>query len=165
VVVDGLRIVGVEVVAQRDAPLKGAVVDLDVLVAAALDRRAAPVPGDDEDTVDDGELDLGGVHTGQLDDDVDGGRVLRPVGIDPRPEAGALGRDAMMAEVGEELLHLGLEPVEVSAVSHATIVAVGRILKAAGAAVGLLLYVWVAAVRLAPGIRARKAARRAARRL
>ncbi|HSK15363.1 MAG TPA: hypothetical protein VK915_04260 [Gaiellaceae bacterium] len=36
----------------------------------------------------------------------------------------------------------------------------GRILKAAAAALGLLLYVWVAAVRLAPGIRARKAARR-----
>jgi hypothetical protein len=42
---------------------------------------------------------------------------------------------------------------------------VGRILKAAGAVVGLLLYVWVAAVRIAPGVRARKAARRAARRL
>jgi len=41
---------------------------------------------------------------------------------------------------------------------------VGRILKAAGAVLGLLLYIWVAAVRLAPGIRARKAARRAARR-
>jgi hypothetical protein len=41
---------------------------------------------------------------------------------------------------------------------------VGAILKAAAAGVGLLLYVWVAAVRLAPGIRARKAARRAARR-
>ncbi|MGH3016294.1 MAG: hypothetical protein ACRDNN_15220 [Gaiellaceae bacterium] len=41
----------------------------------------------------------------------------------------------------------------------------GRVLKAAGAIVGLVLYVWVAAVRLAPGIRARKAARRAARRL
>jgi hypothetical protein len=40
---------------------------------------------------------------------------------------------------------------------------VGRILKAAGAAAGLLLYVWVAAVRLAPGIRAGKAARRATR--
>lgn len=39
----------------------------------------------------------------------------------------------------------------------------GRILKAAAAATALLLYVWVAAVRLAPGIRARKAARRAAR--
>lgn len=38
-----------------------------------------------------------------------------------------------------------------------------RILKAAGAAIALLLYVWVAAVRSAPGVRARKAARRAIR--
>jgi hypothetical protein len=41
----------------------------------------------------------------------------------------------------------------------------GRLLKVVGAAVGLVLYVWVAAVRLAPSVRARKAARRAARRL
>ncbi|MGH3024793.1 MAG: hypothetical protein ACRDNI_14145 [Gaiellaceae bacterium] len=40
----------------------------------------------------------------------------------------------------------------------------GRILKLAGASLGLVLYVWIAAVRLAPGVRARKAARRAARR-
>jgi hypothetical protein len=39
---------------------------------------------------------------------------------------------------------------------------VARILKAAVTAVAVLLYVWVAAVRLAPGVRARKAARRAA---
>jgi hypothetical protein len=96
---------------------------------------------------------------------VDCRRLLRAVGVDPRPEAGALGRHAVVAEVGEELLHLGLQPVDVSAGSHATIVAVARILKAAGAVAGLLLYVWVAAVRLAPGVRASKAARRAARRL
>jgi hypothetical protein len=39
-------------------------------------------------------------------------------------------------------------------------VAVGRLLKLAGAAVALLFYVWAAGVRAAPGIRARKAARR-----
>jgi hypothetical protein len=39
-------------------------------------------------------------------------------------------------------------------------VVVGRLLKLAGASVALLLYVWVAAVRATPGIRARKAARR-----
>jgi hypothetical protein len=38
---------------------------------------------------------------------------------------------------------------------------VGRVLKAAGVLAGLLLYVWAAAVRLAPEVRARKAARRA----
>ncbi|HZB85994.1 MAG TPA: hypothetical protein VE289_05470 [Gaiellaceae bacterium] len=40
----------------------------------------------------------------------------------------------------------------------------GRLLKLAGAAVALLLYVWAAGVRAAPGIRARKAARRSLRR-
>ncbi|HXV34370.1 MAG TPA: hypothetical protein VD769_10200 [Gaiellaceae bacterium] len=40
----------------------------------------------------------------------------------------------------------------------------GRRLNAAGAIAGFLGYVWVAAVRAAPGIRARKAARRAVRR-
>ncbi|HYY75094.1 MAG TPA: hypothetical protein VE644_02110 [Gaiellaceae bacterium] len=39
----------------------------------------------------------------------------------------------------------------------------GRLLKLAGASVALLLYVWAAAVRAAPGIRARKAARRSLR--
>jgi hypothetical protein len=39
----------------------------------------------------------------------------------------------------------------------------GRYLKTAGLVLGLLGYVWVAAVRHAPGIRARKAARRAVR--
>jgi hypothetical protein len=40
----------------------------------------------------------------------------------------------------------------------------GRRLNAAGASAGFLAYVWVTAVRAAPGIRARKAARRAVRR-
>ncbi len=39
-----------------------------------------------------------------------------------------------------------------------------RPLKAAAVALGFLAYVWVAAVRYAPGIRARKAARKAVRR-
>jgi hypothetical protein len=42
-------------------------------------------------------------------------------------------------------------------------VAVGRLLKAAAAGLGLLLYVWAAGVRAAPGVRARKAARRSLR--
>jgi len=40
----------------------------------------------------------------------------------------------------------------------------GRRLNAAGAIAGSLVYVWFAAVRAAPGIRARKAARRSLRR-
>jgi len=40
----------------------------------------------------------------------------------------------------------------------------GRFLTAGGVGFGFLVYVWVAAVRAAPGIRARKAANRAVRR-
>jgi hypothetical protein len=40
-----------------------------------------------------------------------------------------------------------------------------RLLKASGLVLAFLAYVWVAAVRAAPAIRARKAARRALRRL
>jgi hypothetical protein len=65
-----------------------------------------------------------------------------------------------LAEVGEELLHLAHELVGILGGTHAIMVAVGRLLKLAGAAVALLLYVWAAGVRAAPGIRARKAARR-----
>jgi hypothetical protein len=39
----------------------------------------------------------------------------------------------------------------------------GRLLKAIALVAGLLVYIWVAAVRYAPGVRARKAARRAVR--
>ena len=39
----------------------------------------------------------------------------------------------------------------------------GRLLKMAAAALGFLVYLWAAAVRAAPGIRARKAAGRATR--
>jgi hypothetical protein len=38
------------------------------------------------------------------------------------------------------------------------------VLRAAAAAIGFVLYVWIAAVRSAPLVRARKAARRARRR-
>jgi hypothetical protein len=70
----------------------------------------------------------------------------------------------MLAEVDEQLLHLALQAVDVPFRGHATILAVGRILKVGAAGLALLLYVWVAAVRRAPVVRARKAARRAASR-
>ena len=156
--------VGVDLLAERDAPLEAAVVDLDVLVAAALRRRPPALAGDGEDAVREGEVDLRRIDPRELDDDVERGRVLRPVRVHARPEDGALRRQPVVAEVCEQLLHLALDAVDVTALGHATIVAVARILKLAGAAVGVLLYVWVAAVRLAPTVRARKAARRAGRR-
>jgi hypothetical protein len=134
-----------------------------VLVVAPVARTARPPARDREDAVDDRDVDLGRVDAGELDDDVDRGGIVRPVGVDARAEAAPLRRQPVLAEVREELLHLGLEPVGVPACSHETIVAVGRTLTVAGGVAAFLAYVWVAAVRLAPGIRARKAARRATR--
>ena len=65
-----------------------------------------------------------------------------------------------MAEVGEELLHLQLEAIELLARAHETIVPVGRILKVAGAAFGLLLYLWFAGVRNVDEVKERKRSRK-----
>jgi len=73
-------------------------------------------------------------------------------------------RQAVVPEVREELLHLAGQTVDVPPLRHARIVAMASRRAAAGAGVGFLAYLWVAAVRAAPGIRARKAARRALRR-
>jgi hypothetical protein len=68
--------------------------------------------------------------------------------------------ESRLTQVGEELLHLGLEAIDVPARGHATMVAVARLLRIAALAVAFLLYVWVGAVRNANAVRARKAARR-----
>jgi hypothetical protein len=69
-----------------------------------------------------------------------------------------------VAQVGEELLHLAGQPVDVAALVHARIVAMGTLPKALALVTGFLAYLWVAAVRYAPGVRARKAARRSVQR-
>ena len=86
------------------------------------------------------------------------------VDVDPRAEPAALRRQPVVPEVGEQLLHLARQAVDVPPLPHARIVAMARRRAAAGAGVGFLAYLWVAAVRAAPGIRARKAARRSLRR-
>ncbi len=107
---------------------------------------------------------MSGFDAGKLDDHVEDRRVLGAVHVDPRTEPEALRRQPVVPEVGEELFHLAREPLEVLPLGHARIVAVGRLLKTAPFVVGYLTYVWVASVRAAPGIRARKAARRSLRR-
>jgi hypothetical protein len=158
--VGGLRGAGIDALAEEDSALEGSVVDLDVPVAARLALSARAVARNDEDVVHDREVDVTGVDPGQLDDDVQGGRLLRPEDVHPGTKAGPPAPEARLAEVGEELLHLAHELVGILGGTHAIMVAVGRLLKLAGAAIALLLYVWAAGVRAAPGIRARKAARR-----
>jgi hypothetical protein len=82
---------------------------------ASAAGAAGPLARDREDAVDDGDVDLGRVDAGELDDDVDRGRIVGPVGVDARAEAAPLRRQPVLAEIREELLHLGLEPVGVPA--------------------------------------------------
>jgi hypothetical protein len=68
-----------------------------------------------------------------------------------------------LAEVGEELLHLAHHPVEIPALPHERIVAMGRLkllARAAGACAAFCLYVWFAAVRNREEVLRRKARRR-----
>jgi hypothetical protein len=76
---------------------------------------AGPLSRDREDAVDDGDIDLGRVDAGELDHHVNRGRIVGPVGVDARAEAAPLRRQSVLAEVREELLHLGLESVGVPA--------------------------------------------------
>jgi hypothetical protein len=163
VLVAGSGAVCVDGVAQRDPALEGAVVDLHVVVAAGSTRAvaAAPAAGEDEDAFDDGDLDVGRVDAGELDHEIQSRRILGPEDVNARPKACPADAEAGLAEVGEELLHLGLDAIGVPARRHATIVAVGRLLRIAGLGLALLLYVWFGAVRNARAVRARKAARRA----
>ena len=135
-----------------------------MLVAPPVAVRALAAAGDDEHAVVDGYVDLVGVDARELGDDVEDRRVLRAIDVDSWAEPRSLRRKPVIPEVGEELLHLAREAVDVPPLSHARIVAMGRFLTAGGVGFGFLVYVWVAAVRAAPGIRARKAANRAVRR-
>jgi hypothetical protein len=80
--------------------------------------------------VRDGDLDLAGIDPRELDDDGDRGRVLREVDIDSRAKARPLRDEPRnLAEIGKELLHLALEPVDVFSGTHLSIVAAVGFLK------------------------------------
>ena len=80
---------------------------------------ATPLAGDLEDAVSDGDLEVGGLDPGQLGDDRDAGRIVRPVDVHERTEAMPPPDQARnLAEVREQLLHLVLELVQVLAIPH-----------------------------------------------
>ncbi len=153
---------GVDGLVQLHVPLEDAVIDLDVLIQALLAGRAASPSANDEDTFDDRHVDLGRVDPGELDDDRDRGRVVRPVDVERRTKAGATRDEARnLAQIREQLLHLGLHAVDVPASGHETIVPMPRIFKSAPFMLGVLGYLWVAGVRNLDEVKERKLARRA----
>jgi hypothetical protein len=93
---------------ELDTALKGAVLDLELLVAAA-DRRAATLAGNDEHAVGYDDLDLRRVDPRQLDHDVQRGRVLTAHAIRLRAEPAAPTREAWeVPEVVDELSDLAV---------------------------------------------------------
>src|SRR5579864_6674873 len=100
---------------QLDAALEGAVLDLHGLITRAGDDRTRPVPGDRERLSGGCDLDRVGIDAGELDDDVEGGRVVRAEAVALRSEGAAEpGEAGHLPEVGEVLLDLAAEVVEVA---------------------------------------------------
>jgi hypothetical protein len=117
---------------------------------------------DDECVARGRDLDVLGVDSGELDDDGEGRRILGAIDVDCRAEPSPRRDEARnLAEAREQLFHFVLQPIDVLAWTHARIVPVGRILKAVGAAVGFLLYVWFAAVKNVDAVNERKRSRKA----
>jgi hypothetical protein len=108
----------------------------------------------------------------QLHDYDDPPRVVGVVRVDGRPEAAPCrGKPRRAPEVGEELLDLALEAVDVASAGHVgsgrrytpLVARLKRLARLAAAAFGALVYVWVAAVRLAPRAKRRRAIKAARR--
>lgn len=170
----GARGFGVDVLFQRDPALEAAVLDLRLLVDLSRYARACTIAGDRQRALLDRELERIAIDAGDLDDDDELGRVLRDEAVDRGPESVPdPGEAGYLPEVGEQLLDLSLQAVDV-APRHCrgdvtrrctieSVTLVRRILKLVAASAAFLLYVWFAAVRAAPRIRQRKALRRAAR--
>jgi hypothetical protein len=156
-----LRLRGVDIdrLSECHPALECAVIDLDVLVDAPLAVLAPAAATEDEDAFSDRQLDLGRIDPRELDDDVDGGGILRPEDVYSRTKPPSpRGETRHLAEVGEKLLHLLLQPIHVFPIGHGTIVAVRRAFKIAVAGLAFLLYLWFAGVRYAAEARRRKGA-------
>ncbi len=115
VVVGGLGLVGGDVGAELDRAPERPVLDLDLLVDAALGLvQRAPAAGDDQLASADLQVDLADVDPGQLGGD-DRPRRIADVGdVDARREAGAaMGRERAVEDAAEQLVHLAAHALEV----------------------------------------------------
>src|SRR6185503_5305278 len=140
----------VDVLAERDPPLEVPVFDLGLLVHLAGDARTGAAPGDGECALLDRELDRVGIDAGQLDDDDELGWILREEAVDGGTESAAdSGEPRHLPEVGEELLDLPLQAVDVARGHRGDVTPrdtiermppVRRILKLIAAAFAFVLY-------------------------
>ena len=85
----GARAARVDVLRQPHLPLERAVLDLGLLVDAAVGPRAHALAGDDEDALADDDADARGIDARELDDDGQLVRLVRVEAVDVRPEARA----------------------------------------------------------------------------
>ena len=167
------RAVGVDVLPELDAPLERAVLDLHLLVprSGSIGRSRTPETVNDRPATRT-SMDVG-IGAGQLEHDVECGRVVGAEAVALRPVAAAHSGEARhLPHVREQLLDLALEVVEVPASScHLSPLPVlgygermvARLVRIVLGSLGLALYVWFAAVRSLPRVRARKRARRRSR--
>ena len=108
------RGVGLDVGRQLDRALEVPVLDLHLLIGPAR-GRTAPLPGDEQRASARHDLDRLGRDAGDLDVDAQLRGILRPVDVDRRPEAAAVPHEPRnLPEVGEQLLDLALQPVDVA---------------------------------------------------
>ena len=100
-----VRLLGVDVLGEPDEPPERAVLDLHLLVDAAVDLRPRAVAADHERPLADDDADALRVDAGKLDHDRELVRVVGVVAVDVGAEARAQAREARhLPEVGEELL-------------------------------------------------------------
>jgi len=107
---------GVDVLDQPHLALEGAVLDLDLLVDAPGHLRAEPLARDHEQPLAGDDAHGLRVDTGQLHDHRQGVGLVRVEAVDVRPEpASGCRKPRHLPEVGEQLLDLLLQPVDVPA--------------------------------------------------
>src|SRR5581483_1245452 len=91
------------------------VLDLHLLVDPAVHLRTRPLARDHERSLVEDHMHGGGIDARELDEHGELVRVVGVVAIDVRPEAAPLAEEARhLPELGEELLDLFLQPVDVS---------------------------------------------------
>ena len=110
-IVDRAGPLRVDVHGQSDAALERSVLDLEQVVGEAA-LRVDPVapPGDHESTLVDGDVHVGRVDPGELDNDRQLVRVVGADDVDARTEAAPLDAEARaVPELGEHVLELGVQ--------------------------------------------------------
>src|SRR5439155_23161826 len=97
-----LRVLDIDVGAERDLPAEGPVVELHLLVRLAVARRPLALAGHVERSLGDEDVDVRRLDSRQLDHDRD--RLLGAVAVDVRAKPGAEAREPRyLPEIGEEL--------------------------------------------------------------